>query len=55
MEQRKLMEVHDHVQVVILFQNPRQWALEITNDRYDLPTSINYLQMLGEWVIVSTL
>ena len=54
LEQRKVMEMHDNVQVVILFQNPRQWALEVVNERYELPSSNEYLKVLSEWVIVST-
>ena len=40
-------------QIGLIVQNPRQWALEVVNERYTLPTSDHYMDAIGEYVIVS--
>ena len=52
-EMLKMKSMDKKIKVVVLLQNPRQWALETVNERFDLPTSEEYLHVLKEWVIVS--
>lgn len=40
-------------QIGLIVQNPRQWALEVVNERYTLPTSDQYMDAISEYVIVS--
>jgi len=39
-------------QIGLIVQNPRQWALEVVNERYTLPTSDHYMDAIGEYVIL---
>jgi hypothetical protein len=54
-ESRKMKTYYENLQIVLVFQNPRQFALEVVSERYDLPDSNEYIEILSEWVIVSIL
>ena len=44
--------LNPNLQIVFVFQNPLQWSLEVVNERFDLPTSEDFLEILKEWVLV---
>ena len=51
----RLFNMTPTAQIGLIVQNPRQWALEVVNERYTLPTSDHYMDAIGEYVIVSNL
>lgn len=51
-EGEKVFHMTPNAQIGVIFQNPRQWALEVVNDRYSLPTSDHYMAAIGEFVVL---
>jgi len=49
----RVFNITPTAQIGLIVQNPRQWALEVVNERYTLPTSDHYMDAIGEYVIVS--
>ncbi|CAG5098509.1 Oidioi.mRNA.OKI2018_I69.XSR.g15735.t1.cds [Oikopleura dioica] len=39
-------------QIGLIVQNPRQWALEVVNERHTLPTSDHYMDAISEYVLM---
>ena len=50
---RKTSKMAD-LRYIIVVQHPRQYALEVANERSELPDSELYKEVLREWVNVST-